>query len=297
MFNLLVSYSEESWETGTYKMPKARFCEYTDSDIRERYLDIASKSIKDELISLPCLFVTENETRDSFVGKITSIADTGNEIKIKFIPIEEFKPIPSGTLDSIYKFLDMKRFELSRTHWAIKDIELLDILSTKGLIAIDEPTQELKIDSIAGSDKDIFIIHGHDSALKYEVSDFIIELGLNPIILHEQASGGLTIIEKIEKYSRVGFAIALYSPCDIGGKKEALPKFNYRARQNVIFEHGYLIGKLGRNRVCALVKDEIETPNDISGVVYIKYDKDSHWKTDVLSELSSLNIEFHQNNT
>ena len=42
-----------------------------------------------------------------------------------------------------------------------------------------------------------------------------------------------------------------------------------RANQNVVFEHGYLMATLGRENVCALVQGDIETPNDISGVVYV----------------------------
>ncbi|WP_254520366.1 TIR domain-containing protein [Bacillus cereus] len=88
---------------------------------------------------------------------------------------------------------------------------------------------------------------------------------MKPIILHEQASGGTTIIEKIENNTDVGFGIVLYTACDLGkAKNDELQK---RARQNVVFEHGYLIAKLGRSNVCALVKDNIEKPNDTS----IKY--------------------------
>ncbi|MBS1582296.1 MAG: nucleotide-binding protein, partial [Bacteroidetes bacterium] len=111
----------------------------------------------------------------------------------------------------------------------------------------------------------VFIVHGRDEAAKQEVARFVGDLDLKPIILHEQPSGGRTIIEKIEEYSNVGFAIILYTPCDTGGLK-GFP-LRDRARQNVVFEHGYLIGKIGRKNVCALVKGDVETPNDISGVV------------------------------
>lgn len=90
------------------------------------------------------------------------------------------------------------------------------------------------------------------------MSSFISELGLEPIILHQQASSRRTIIEKIEDYSNVGFAIALYTPCDIEVKQGGLT-YSTRARQNVVFEHGYLIAKFGREKVTAIVKGEIET--------------------------------------
>jgi hypothetical protein len=108
----------------------------------------------------------------------------------------------------------------------------------------------------------VFIVHGHDNSAKQEVARFIENIKLDPIILHEKVSSGMTIIEKIEHYSsQADFAIVLYTPCDIGkGVTEIDASLRKRARQNVVFEHGYLMAKLGRKNVCALVKDDIETP-------------------------------------
>lgn len=131
----------------------------------------------------------------------------------------------------------------------------------------------------------IFIVHGRDDLAKTEVARFIEKLGLKAIILHEQDNNGKTIIEKIEEHTNVGYGIVLYTPCDFGGlagETESKP----RARQNVIFEHGYLIGKLGRNKVCALVKSDIEMPNDISGLVYTQLDAPGAWKLSVAKELT-----------
>ncbi|KUY30175.1 nucleotide-binding protein [Elizabethkingia ursingii] len=131
----------------------------------------------------------------------------------------------------------------------------------------------------------MFIVHGQDEATKYEVVRFIEKLKLKPIILHEQANSGTTIIEKIEKYTNVDFGIILYTPCDIGAQKGHENDLKSRARQNVVFEHGYLIAKIGRKNVAALVKGNIEKPNDISGVVYISMDND--WKLQLIRELIS----------
>lgn len=135
----------------------------------------------------------------------------------------------------------------------------------------------------------VFIVHGRDSETKQEVARFIEKVGLRSIILHEQASAGMTIIEKIERYSNeADFALVLYTPCDHGrGVHENKISPRNRARQNVVFEHGYLMAKLGRENVCALVKGEIETPNDISGVVYVSFDAHGAWKIEVLKELTA----------
>lgn len=132
----------------------------------------------------------------------------------------------------------------------------------------------------------VFIVHGRDDHAKVEAARFIERLGLKAIILHEMPSGGKTIIEKIEDYSNVGFAVVLYTPCDVGGLKDDKIQ-RPRPRQNVVFEHGYLIAKLGRNNVCALVKGDVEKPNDISGVVYVEMDNKGAWHIDLAKELKA----------
>lgn len=135
----------------------------------------------------------------------------------------------------------------------------------------------------------VFIVHGRDNEAKQEVARYISDLGLEPIILHEQASSGMTIIEKIERYSNdADFALVLYTSCDRGrGAHETKVPARNRARQNVVFEHGYLMAKLGRKNVCALVRGDIETPNDISGVVYVQLDEYGGWKNEVAKELKT----------
>lgn len=139
----------------------------------------------------------------------------------------------------------------------------------------------------------VFLVHGRDNELKQEVARFIEHLHIMPIILHEQASKGMTIIEKIEEYSNVGFGVVLYTPCDVGYEKGCEDNKMGRARQNVVFEHGYLIGKLGRKRVCALIKNNVERPNDISGVVYIPYE--GSWKIDLAKEMRAAGYKIDMN--
>lgn len=137
----------------------------------------------------------------------------------------------------------------------------------------------------------IFIVHGHDEAAKEAMARTLEKGGFEAIILHEQANSGKTIIEKIETYTDVPFAVVLYTPCDFGRAKESnVESERYRARQNVVFEHGYLIGSLGRNSVCALVKGDVETPGDISGVVYIPMDDAGAWKAGLAKEMSAAGL-------
>jgi len=114
-----------------------------------------------------------------------------------------------------------------------------------------------------------------------ELKAMLSEFGLNPTVLHEQPSGSRTIVEKLEKYSDVGHAFVILTPDDIGGPKSKhyrdraflriADEVFERARQNVILEFGYFIGKLGRDRVCCLHKGNVELPSDMHGIVYIPF--------------------------
>jgi predicted nucleotide-binding protein len=132
--------------------------------------------------------------------------------------------------------------------------------------------------------RNIFIVHGH-AGIEQAVARFITQIGLEPIILHEQPNQGRTIIEKFESYSDVRFAVILLTPDDVGGPRDG--EQNPRARQNVILELGYFIGKLGRERVCALLQGSVELPSDILGVVWEPLDQHGAWKLKLASELKA----------
>lgn len=141
----------------------------------------------------------------------------------------------------------------------------------------------------------VFIVHGHDESAQNKAARFVEKLGFEAIILHEKASSGRTIIEKIEHYSDVGFAVVLYTPDDVGNVKSESENLNVRARQNVVFEHGYLIGRLGRENVSALVDGKLELPNDISGVVYISLDEGAAWQLQLAKEMKQSGYDIDMN--
>lgn len=152
---------------------------------------------------------------------------------------------------------------------------------------VNSSKEQVVNDNVPQNTSKVFIVHGHDDLMKVEMARFIENAGLEAIILHEQPSGSKTIIEKIESFGDVGFAVILYTPCDVGAKKTDDPNLLDRARQNVVFEHGYFIGRLGRSRVAALVKGSIETPNDISGIVYTQVDPQNSWRMNLFNELKN----------
>lgn len=150
----------------------------------------------------------------------------------------------------------------------------------------DQPSKWMPLTEEPKKNK-IFIAHGQDNEAKQEVARFVESIGFEAIILHERANGGLSIMKKIERYSKdAGYAIILYTPCDLGKSAQDTNRAKSRARQNVVFEHGYLMAKLNPENIFTLMKGEhIEKPNDISGLVYENMDLAGAWKTKLKQEL------------
>jgi len=158
----------------------------------------------------------------------------------------------------------------------------------------DVESSQLENPEIEKDRTKVFIVHGHDGEAKERTARFIEKLGLNAIILHEQASRSRTIIEQIESYTNVGFAIVLYTPDDLGNSKVEAEMGNVkpRARQNVVFEHGYLMAKIGRENVVPLVDGNIDLPSDIGGIVYITK---NDWQFNIAKEMKDAGYEIDLN--
>ena len=161
-----------------------------------------------------------------------------------------------------------------------------------GLKSISDKLELFKMTSMNENKNDydnnkVFIVHGHDNETKQMVARVIEKLDLTPVILHEQPNEGQTIIEKLEKHSDVGFAFVILSPDD-EGKAINAKELKKRARQNVLVELGYFIGKLGRKRVCPLHVPEVEIPSDFDGVLYIPIDGAGSWKIKIVQELQNI---------
>lgn len=188
----------------------------------------------------------------------------------------------------------------------MKDLQLLDDFENHKQLFKDIGTMEerripdntiirKRSNSIVKELNSVFIVHGHDNEMKFDVARTIEKLGFKARILNEETNEGKTIIEKFERYSEeVGFAVILLSPDDVGNEKSKYQELNPRARQNVIFELGYFIAKLGRSNVCALYKEEVEIPSDISGVLYEKYIGEG-WKLKLANELIAAGYKVDKN--
>jgi predicted nucleotide-binding protein len=173
-------------------------------------------------------------------------------------------------ITDLYKDIDEK---LHRLDSIIERLELIPVSAVAAPAQISEKTDAAS----QRRSKKVFVVHGHDEVAKTNLEVFLNEIGLQPIVLHRQADEGLTVIEKFEKHSDVGYAFILLTPDDVAylkadeAKNDKDRKKELRARPNVIFEFGYFVGKLGRSRVCCLYTGNVTLPSDVSGMIYKKF--------------------------
>jgi predicted nucleotide-binding protein len=139
------------------------------------------------------------------------------------------------------------------------------------------------------------LIYGRDEVAKESLSKFIERLGLRALIFHEQPEGGASIVEKFGQFSNIDFAVLLFTTGDIASPQDKTMEGQARVSQNIIFEFGYFVGKLGQKRVCVLYKEGAEIPLNCQGIVYIPIDSRGAWRLLIAKEIKEAGIEIDLN--
>jgi predicted nucleotide-binding protein len=141
----------------------------------------------------------------------------------------------------------------------------------------------------------VLIIHGQDEEKKAIVASFLTKLGLEPVIPHGEPSSGINLVEKIGKSPNVTFAIILLTADDYGYPKGRPEESKPRPKQDVIFELGFLIGRIGQNLVCALCEEGLDLPPEYKGNVFIPYDPGGLWKLLIARAMKMANVHLDMN--
>lgn len=312
MFNIMVTAGDNAWEEGAYVWDRSRMLEYTDDAIRDPLRSLTEDNLK-ALAMLPTLFMYEQHTEGSpRVGTIKRIQQRGSEFRVIFEFDEDLPPIDSNAIVTHKWDLHLADFEFSRTHWAVKDGDLLTILREHGLIPpakqVVAAEQMAETESAAPSPVEVkvakvFLVHGRDAAAKHAVARFLeTRVGLDVVILSERPNMGRSILTKFQEESGgSAFAVILMTPDDLGYLRPELlppcspaPVAKMRPRQNVVFEMGFFIGQLGVERVCALVPPGVEFPSDYDGIVYVPFDDAEGWQRKLVTELHAANVPVSQ---
>lgn len=230
-----------------------------------------------------------------WADSLTALADLFNHIPsntiweqiTSFIISEFIKSLNfSNNLDHLRDSLSLIGFSDESLNPIFKEIELNLEKREKPTLKAKEDTEKKEDSNLSNPKSKIFIVHGHEEGLKQSVARFLENHHLKPIIINELPSESNTIIEQIEKHSEVDFAVILMTGDDEGRKKGSR-KFKKRARQNVILEFGYFLGKLGRKHVAVIYENDVEKPSDFAGILYIPYDSHEAWKLKLAKELKA----------
>ncbi|SEO67906.1 TIR domain-containing protein [Mucilaginibacter sp. OK283] len=205
-----------------------------------------------------------------------------NEYKQRYDTVNTLYGFLGGNDENqVEEFVNKLKNKIDNLSQLVEKVDLMKSQVPNQVVVKEERVYDSTV-----TNNDVFIVHGHNNEIKINVARTLEKLGLNPIILHEQANSGKTIIEKFEEHSKVGFAIVLLTDDDLGKAKRD-EDLNYRARQNVVLELGYFIGKLGRNRVCPLYTKGVELPSDLYGLLYVEIDPNEYWKINIAKELKA----------
>lgn len=310
MYTLIVTGAAAERDHGVFRMDTTRFLEFTDEAIVAQLTPILTEGVE-RLRTWPCILMDEGRSDERVrLGRITGVSLGNREISLAFEPTSLGAPLPL-TNDDIWKLrgaLDIEEFEFSRNHVAVKDRDAIGVLEGAGHDVGDAarvhfkatelqtpdltqtPSRPPRTSTTSSAPKSsrspnrVFIVHGRNEAARSSVVNHLRDLGLNPIVLHDQPNMGRHLLTKfIEEAELVTFAVVVMTDDDVGGVNER--DLAPRARQNVILELGYFIAHLGQDRVCALITPGLETPSDFDGIVYIRMDSGDGWRRELAREL------------
>jgi len=250
-----------------------------ESDANKQYFELDRSSLDDIEANIVLPYLRKEEF--IFSGKSLKFKEI-KRILIKEttkttheLSLQESSRVPDSTIPvSAIDILNYKEH--------VKDItttvfnKALSVVLAKKTTVIPTPTPA-QSETSSSSHAKVLLVHGRDHFARDAVVKFLEKLGISTILIHEQIRGGKNIVEKIEENLNIGFAIILYTPTGLEPKP--------RAHQNIAFEHGYLIAKLGRRKVSALVKGNTEIPNNIHGVIYTPMDALDSWQLAMTHEM------------
>ncbi|WP_273826883.1 FRG domain-containing protein [Providencia rettgeri] len=135
MYNLFVTANEDAWNEvdGSYSFSRSRFLEHTENSIVKKYSELTQDKIE-EIKQFPCLFLVEHLKNKAYIGTLQSINVDKYNIEFRYILTHE---ILEGDLNTDnMSFLDISKYEIMRTHWAIKDLDLHEKLNTQNITAV-----------------------------------------------------------------------------------------------------------------------------------------------------------------
>jgi hypothetical protein len=203
MFNFLVTASDGAWNLPGYEYPRGRFLEYTSDEIAARFQQLKDPQLK-TLTELPCLFAYEGTDEPMHVGRLKAVK-LRNKGRLLYVQPEldpQIPPIPFDQIEPLQVALDIRDWELSRTHWAIKDEDLFEVLRAAGLMPARTPglkiskadlppasAPEFQADSVGSFIEKVLAIDHHGREVFYRGHSNRAKYRLEPSILRKDDRG------------------------------------------------------------------------------------------------------------
>lgn len=134
MFNFLVTAEVDAWNNPGYEYDRGRFLEYTSDEVAVSFQELKPEQLN-MLLKFPCLFAYEGTSKPMRVGRLQSVRLRNNGRLLFIAPklYDHIPPIPFERIKPLQAALDIRSWELNRTHWAIKDEDLFEVLAHAGI--------------------------------------------------------------------------------------------------------------------------------------------------------------------
>lgn len=122
------------WDRSPAEFPSERIFEHTVNALARQFEDLESPVVE-TLLACPALFAYESPVGiDARVGRVTRIRTrAGRDVRIGFELDDRVPPISPERLVELAWELDITDWEFSRTHWAVKDVDLMLELAEAGV--------------------------------------------------------------------------------------------------------------------------------------------------------------------
>jgi hypothetical protein len=125
MYHLLVSGNTDAWRGDPWQIELSRCLrEYTDAEITAAYGDFTPDQV-DRLRRFPCVFAYEAvHKKDPKFGLIRNVTTRQGETRLEY-EIHTAEPfLSAGHLETLRFELDIGKWEMNRTHWSLKQVDL-----------------------------------------------------------------------------------------------------------------------------------------------------------------------------
>ncbi len=162
------------------------------------------------------------------------------------------------------------------------------------------PAERGAAEASAARTRRVFLAHGRDERWKEAVAHLLEHAGSDEVtILNDRPEERAKLLEQIgEQAHATRYAIVLLTADDVGAARLESPQepyFTTRARQDVVFEMGFLVAALTPGRVCVLYEDGVELPCELEGISHVRLDLAGTWQPKLLLALRRAGFDYDLN--